>query len=408
MAAMNSSKAAFIPPSKRPPILAERRNAKMARSAHAYMRGNTAKFYEWLETSSGKSVPEGPPVWICGDCHVGNLGPVANLEGHVDIQIRDLDQAVIGNPAHDLLRLGLSLATAARSSDLPGVTTARMMEEMMSGYRDALGDSHHRRRSEEEVKAIARVMQLALRRRWRHLAEERIEDVTPSIPRGEKFWELSKTERREIKALFENSDVRSLVTAMRKRDDDAKIKVLDAAYWIKGCSSLGRLRYAVLVGIDRKHPSKGEICFLDIKEATTAAAPRNDRAQMPRDNAQRVVEGAKQLAPNLGERMVAARMDGCSVVIRELLPQDLKLEIDQLTSSEAVSAAGYLAGVVGEAHARQMDRSTRLSWRKVLSSNHSKALDAPAWFWSNIVELLAMHEAAYLEHCKRFQSLLAD
>ena len=40
---------------------------------------------------------------------MGNLGPVANLAGHVDIQIRDLDQAVIGNPAHDLIRLALSL-----------------------------------------------------------------------------------------------------------------------------------------------------------------------------------------------------------------------------------------------------------------------------------------------------------
>ena len=56
------------------------------------------------------------------------------LAGRVNIQIRDLDQTVIGNPVHDLIRLGLSLATAARSSDLPGVTTARMIEEMMIGY----------------------------------------------------------------------------------------------------------------------------------------------------------------------------------------------------------------------------------------------------------------------------------
>jgi len=68
-------------------LLAERRNAKMARSARAYMRGNTVKFYEWLETAAGKAIPLGPPVWICGDCHIGNLGPIANLEGRVDIQI---------------------------------------------------------------------------------------------------------------------------------------------------------------------------------------------------------------------------------------------------------------------------------------------------------------------------------
>jgi uncharacterized protein (DUF2252 family) len=37
----------------------------------------------------------------------------------VKIAIRDLDQTVIGNPAPDLNRLGLSLATAVRCSDLP-------------------------------------------------------------------------------------------------------------------------------------------------------------------------------------------------------------------------------------------------------------------------------------------------
>jgi hypothetical protein len=78
------------------------RNLKMARSAHAYVRGNTVKFYDWLETSVGK-VPEGPPVWICEDCHLGKRGPLADTKGRVAIQIRDLDQTVIGNPAHDLI-----------------------------------------------------------------------------------------------------------------------------------------------------------------------------------------------------------------------------------------------------------------------------------------------------------------
>ena len=80
------------------------------------------------------TLPAGPDIWICGDCHTGNLGPVADLDGEIDIQIRDLDQTVIGNPAHDMLRLGLSLAMAARSSDLPGVTTALMLEEAAAGY----------------------------------------------------------------------------------------------------------------------------------------------------------------------------------------------------------------------------------------------------------------------------------
>ena len=125
---------------ERSAALLQARNLKMARSAHAFVRGSTAKFYEWLESADGRAAPSGPAIWICGDCHVGNLGPVANADGKIAIQIRDLDQTVIGNPAHDLIRLGLSLATAARGSDLPGVTTAKMLEQMVEGYCAALDD----------------------------------------------------------------------------------------------------------------------------------------------------------------------------------------------------------------------------------------------------------------------------
>ncbi len=133
-----SKKIVEIKPDNRQAVLEERRRLKMARSAHAYVRGSTLQFYEWLKTDSSAKLPQGPPIWICGDCHVGNLGPVANADGKVEIEIRDLDQTVIGNPAHDLIRLGLSLATASRSSDLPGVTTALMMEQMVKGYQEAM------------------------------------------------------------------------------------------------------------------------------------------------------------------------------------------------------------------------------------------------------------------------------
>src|SRR5471032_1056376 len=187
---MTKTKGSFPRVQDRAAVLAALRNAKMARSAHYYVRGHTAEFYEWLESAAGRKLPDGPPVWICGDCHVGNLGPVANTAGQVDIQIRDLDQTVIGNPVHDLIRLGLSLATAVRSSDLPGNTTAHMIESMIDGYDLALVDEEERKRlARPDAKPVRRVMQLALRRRWKNLAKERIENVRPTIPRGDNFWE---------------------------------------------------------------------------------------------------------------------------------------------------------------------------------------------------------------------------
>src|SRR6202163_1647666 len=71
-------------------------------------------------------------------------GPLADTKGRVAIQIRDLDQTVIGNPANDLIRLGLPLASAARGSNLPGVTTARILEQLVSGYEKALSDDIER------------------------------------------------------------------------------------------------------------------------------------------------------------------------------------------------------------------------------------------------------------------------
>src|SRR6195952_3937907 len=94
-----------VSPRDRISILKMQQTLKMARSAHAYVRGSTIQFYEWLEAQKRGSLPEGPPVWICGDCHAGNLGPVAGVDGRIDIQIRDLDPTVIGNPAHDIIRL---------------------------------------------------------------------------------------------------------------------------------------------------------------------------------------------------------------------------------------------------------------------------------------------------------------
>ena len=377
------------------------RSLKMARSAHAYVRGNTDKFYRWLAASSvAKRIPAGPPIWICGDCHLGNLGPIADADGHVDIQIRDLDQTVIGNPAHDLIRLGLSLASAVRSSDLPGVTTARMIEEMIDGYEAALLDPEEAGAPEPNV--VRAVRRRAIGRRWRHLAKERIEDVSPRIPLGKRFWPLSPRERGAVDRLFAQRPLLSLVRSLNGRDDDAAVRVVDAAYWRKGCSSLGALRHAVLVGVANDDGARETFALVDLKEAAPSLAPSARNADMPADDAERVVAGARALSPNLGDRMLAARLLGASVIVRELLPQDLKLEVDQFSRAEAVKAARYLAHVVGRAHARQLDPDARRAWRRDLRSQHGKSIDAPSWLWRSIVDLMAAHEAAYLDHCRLY------
>jgi uncharacterized protein (DUF2252 family) len=278
---------AAVDPEQRLEHLVAERNRKMAASAHAYVRGSTVRFYSWLEALKRSTLPEGPAVWICGDCHVGNLGPVASTDGALAIQIRDLDQTVIGNPAHDLIRLGLSLAMAARGSDLPGVTTAHMLEKMIEGYERAFlpevqGETIDS--SSSMPQAVKLVMREAAGRSWKHLADERIEGVEPVIPLGRRFWALTKQERTAVDELFGEDALHHLISSLRSRPDDAPIHVLDAAYWRKGCSSLGLIRLAVLVAVGKGKAERH--CLMDVKEAIAVIRKERCRETMPNELSQ--------------------------------------------------------------------------------------------------------------------------
>jgi uncharacterized protein (DUF2252 family) len=244
------------------------------------------------------------------------------------------------------------------------------------------------------------LMREAAGRSWKHLADERIEGLEPVIPLGKRFWPLTDAERAAAVSLFEQEDLRRLATSLRSRDDDAPVRIMDVAYWRKGCSSLGRLRLAVLVAVGKGKAERH--CLMDVKEATSVAAPHAAGADMPGDGAERAVTGARHLSPFLGGRMLAAQLLGKSVFIRELLPQDMKIEIERLTRGEAVELAEYLARVVGRGHARQLDPGGRKQWAAELRRGRTKSLDAPSWLWESVVDLVAAHEAAYLEHCRRY------
>ena len=381
--------------SDRSPALEKRRVAKMAETAHAFVRGNTVQHYAWL--AEMPALPEGPSVWICGDCHVGNLGPIADRRGNIAVQIRDLDQTTVGNPAHDLVRLALSLASAARSSNLPGITTARIVESMIEGYEAGLDALDHEE-THEEPATVTTVRRAALGRNWRHLAHERLGDVRPSIPLGKKFFELGDEEKWSLGVLLDSPAVKRLILTLNRRTERAKVELVDAAYWMKGCSSLGKLRYAALVHLTGER--KDKLSLIDVKEAVATAAPTVAGHELPRDHAERVVAGARALSPNLGDRMAPGTIMDRPVIIRELMPEDLKIEMEQFTRNEAVTAARYLAGVVGKAHGRQMTPDDRHAWAKDLRTRHPNDLAVPSWLWSTVVGLLTRHEGAYLEHCR--------
>jgi uncharacterized protein (DUF2252 family) len=251
-----------------------------------------------------------------------------------------------------------------------------MLEQLMAGYEASFEQEFQEEEKQAQPGPIKKITRQAQSASWKTFAGKPIKDVLPRIPLGQRFWPLTAEEKRELAMVFETEEMRRLATMLRSRDDDAEVRLLDAAYWLKGCSSLGRLRYAVLLEVEDK---KGHLdyCLMDLKGAAEAAAPRAKDLDMPSDQGARVVEGARHLSPHLGKRMRALEVLGKPAFVRELMPQDPKIEIGRLTADEATAISGFLAGVIGRAHSRQMERGARSQWRRDLQRNRSKSMNAP-------------------------------
>jgi len=108
------------------------------------------------------------------------------------------------------------------------------------------------------------------------LAQERLDTVKPTIPLGKRFWTLTPAERKALSQMFGSDMVRPTLTSLRGRAKDDPIELLDGAYWMKGCSSLGRLRYAAILRIG--HGKNSTLCLVDVKEGVTSGPQRDSFA----------------------------------------------------------------------------------------------------------------------------------
>lgn len=388
-----------VRPKNRASRLKALQQEKMARSIHAYVRGKTRRFYELL--SDSVALPEAPTVWICGDCHAGNLGPIADDAGRVSIQLRDFDEATQAHPAWDICRLALSMTVLARGSDIPGIATVHMLESLFDGYASAFADD-----PPEGPKKLPVLLRLevrkAHRKSWKTLAKERTAGHTLRLPLGKAFWPLTDTEQQGLKELFARTELVDLASQLRRRDNDATVVLQDAAYWRKGCSSLGRLRFAALLDVDQQVSAGEDMCLMDVKEAHASCVPTNEGGRVPADHGLRVVTAARALSPALGERMRCAHMLGTPVFVRELMPQDMKLDVKRLNPEQAKRMALHLGCVVGRAHARQLSQGERRAWQRELLRSQKKASHAPAWLWQGTMAALSDLDASYIEHCRMF------
>ena len=83
--------------------------------------------------------------------------------------------------------------------------------------------------------------------------------------------------------------------SLKGKPADHEVRLFDAAYGMKGCSSLGLLRYAAIVGM-KTSKGRWSYALVDLKEAVAPVAPKATGATMPSDNGDHVVAAARALA----------------------------------------------------------------------------------------------------------------
>ncbi len=375
-------------PEERTARLRALRDSKMSESAHAFVRASAPLFYASL---GGMQIPAGPDIWISGDAHAENIGAVGSAKGEVELGLNDFDETVIGAPAHDLLRLGLSLTTVARTKGLGGAAITSMLASLVEGYEVGLlrGSSKDDRRAE----SLAELLREAVRADRRQLLRKMTGEEHPKeLPETEKLWPLAEGRKNELAELVARDDVQELV-----RQSDPKhagsVKLLDAAFRVAGTASLGGFRAALLVEVEDA-PRADRLRVLDVKEAQPTSTPR--RAGTPKDEAERALTGARALSPAYGGRKLAVLACGHRCLLRELMPQERKVECAALEAAELADVARGLAHVVGRAHGRQLAAKEARSWCEDVSEKRV-AGTAPRWFSRALAPLVGIHESAYLK-----------
>jgi Uncharacterized protein conserved in bacteria (DUF2252) len=217
---------------------------------------------------------------VCGDCHIGNLGPIADIDGSIDIRIRDLDQTVIGNRAHDLIRLGLPLATATSRLGPTGRDHGQDARADNGGVR---GSARRRRPRPAQPASGVRPgeMRQAVKRTWDHLRKNVSRIRTPRSRWASASGRLPMRKSARSDDFFHRGSAPvgdgTTLPQRRRTRRSGRCCILERAQLP---------RAAALCGIARGRKSQAKesgLCLIDIKEAVAGgrAASSTTPAQNP-------------------------------------------------------------------------------------------------------------------------------
>jgi len=323
----------------------------IADNPFAFLRGTCHLFYQDYPVNARFN--QAPAAWICGDLHLENFGAYKGDNRLSYFDLNDFDEAVLAPASWELSRFLVSVLVAADTLKVRPAEAIALCHCFLDAYADNLVAGKARWVERATAEGMVRDLLRDLRLRERPAFLDRRTDIKKGKRRlrldGIKALPVSDEERDKVK---------KFIAAYTKDHPTPEFfRVLDVARRIAGTGSLGLERYAILVrgrgGLDGNF-------LLDLKLAPgSALAPYVPTAQ-PRwqTEAERVVAVQKRVQAISPAFLSAVSLDGQCYVLKELLPQQDRLSLNQwggqLRRLESVMRT--MGGIVAWAHLRSGGR----------------------------------------------------
>lgn len=341
---------------------------RMAADAHTLFRAMPALFFQDIKNGFANKAKllnrSAPEILIDADAHLENFGTFRGPDGHAVWGINDFDQAEKGSPESDLERLATSTMLVARNMGLDSNAQKDLVKQLTDNYLATMkgiasgkisGDAYL---SADEASGPVKSL---IERSDDTKRKDFLEKYTSFDAKGSYHF-LSNDKLKPVSADRAQAIKSALNTYQKELGDTPNVKrplqVLDVVEKLgSGGSSYGLPRYYALVA-----NSKADKAPIILEIKGLLGTPISDQSgDLSRANGKQVVENWQSLSGYANPLSGATKLDGRSVLVRELEPEKNNIETNKLTKAEDLEKlVKQAATVLAKSHGRTEDIATSI------------------------------------------------
>jgi uncharacterized protein (DUF2252 family) len=329
---------------------------RMAASPSGFFRGTVPLMAADLASLSTTGIT----VQICGDAHVRNLGAFASPTGALVFDINDFDETMPGPWEWDVKRLATSLVLSGREAGHSDAVCKEAVKSVVAEYRKSVKHCSELTVLELARYTVHRHMEAGplpglLEKAERATPQHTLEKLTESRDGACRF-----KEEKPLLAAVSDKTRREVLTALEGYHDTLsherrhfleRYQPVDVAFKVVGTGSVGTHDYVILcLGNGSEDP-----LFLQLKEEPPSAYAQYLKAQIPRNQGERVVQGQRLMQAQSDIFLGWTRMEGRDYLVRQLADHKAAIETEDLKGRGLTEYAKMCGEVLGKGHARSGD-----------------------------------------------------